>query len=298
MPLRLRTIVVAAICACGGTPAAAQSFQWLPTTHYYQTGFADPIEPRMSIGVVRTDLLANFGGEREPFTTANPEDDAVDYQALAAIGATIPLFRFVQSEHGGLIFSAQTGVQARFRIENPSRDDLGQDWIVAGAFEYAYDQFSARARISHRSSHLGDEFVNETGADRIEFGGEAFDLNAAWTFPGIARVYGGTSLIFRSYTKYLAILRQKGVGDCCLLQLGADGSWALGSSLEAVAGIDWQTAERIEWDSYTSLAAGLTWRRGDRSAGFVARFSDGLSTLGQFFNTPERVIGLEFLVTL
>jgi hypothetical protein len=266
---------------------------------YFPGPFADPIEPRMSIGLLVTDLLSHPGNERDPFALPDPEDSESDWQAAANIGGTIPLVRFAQSEHGGFLLAAQAGVHARFRIEYPSRDELSTDWIVAGALEYAHDNLSGRFRLSHRSSHLGDEFVVVSQADRVEFGGEAFDLNAAWTFTDIARVYAGVSWIFRSYTRHLEPLVQAGIGDCCTVQLGADGAWHPFSNrhLEVVAGFDWQSAERIRWRNYTSLAGGLTYRAGARSAGFVARLSSGRSALGQFYNTPERAYGLEFIAT-
>lgn len=279
-------------------PAAAQ-IEPLPTGRYFPGPFADPTEPRMSIGLLVTDVLASFGGERDPFDLPDPDDAASDWQAAAAIGATVPLFRFGRSATGGWLLAAQAGVFARFRIEYPSRDDLGQDWIVAGVLEHADRNLSGRLRLSHRSSHLGDEFVQLTGAERIEFGGEALDLNVGWTVPDIARFYGGASWIFRSYTRHLPPLASRGIGDCCVLQIGADGAWHPfnNQSLEIVAGIDLQTAERVEWKTWSSLAAGITWRVGPRSAGFVFRFFDGRSALGQFFDTPERYGSLEFLAS-
>ena len=38
----------------------------------------------------------------------------------------------------------QAGVFARFRIELPSRDDLGQDWVVAMPIEAAWNDWSGR----------------------------------------------------------------------------------------------------------------------------------------------------------
>lgn len=271
----------------------------LPDQRYFDSPFADPGEPRMSIGLLVTDVLSRQGGERPPFTLPDPENSRRDWQAAAAIGGTIPLLRLAASDRGGLLFSAQAGVFARFRIEYPSRDDLGQDWIVAGAFEFAQDDLSGRFRISHRSSHLGDEFVQVSGAQRVEFGGEAFDAHAAWNVPGLARFYGGASWIFRSYTSQLEALRTRGRGDALLVQLGADGTWTpFGQTpFEIVGGVDWQSAERVAWKGNVSLAGGINYRRGDRTAGFVARFFDGPSALGQFFLTDERYLSLEFLAT-
>ena len=71
--------------------------------------------------------------------------------------------------------------------------------FVGGGFEMQHKAWSGRAAIIHRSSHLGDEFIEMTGAERIEFGSEQLDLLAAYDVAGIARVYGGGSWIFRSY---------------------------------------------------------------------------------------------------
>lgn len=270
----------------------------LPDSRYFASPFADPTEPRMSIGLLVTDVLSRRGGERPNWELPDPENSRRDWQAAAAIGGTIPLIRFAADERGGLLLSAQAGVFARFRIEYPSRDDLGQDWIVAGALEFAEDDLSGRLRISHRSSHLGDEFVQVSGAERIEFGGEALDAHAAWTLPGIARLYGGASWIFRSYTRHLPALTAIGRGDALLLQLGADAEWTIADSpFEIVAGIDWQSAQRVAWKGNISLASGIHFRRGDRTAGFVARFFNGPSSLGQFFLTDERFVSLEFLAS-
>ncbi|MGH7127424.1 MAG: DUF1207 domain-containing protein [Planctomycetaceae bacterium] len=285
--------------ALGCPPASAQDpdpYLILPPFRYFESPFADPIEPRMSIGLLTTDVLASQGGERDPFLLPDPDDADFDVQAAAAVGGTVPLLRLSHGPHGGVIFSGQAGVFARFRIEYPSRDDLGQDWIVAGAFEMKHDNASGRVRISHRSSHLGDEFVQVTDAERIEFGGEALDALAAYTFPGIVRVYGGGSWIFRSYTEeqVLALVRI-GRKDRFLVQLGADGEWRPWGNLGFTGGLDWQTAERTGWKNALALAGGLSVDANGRSLSLVARWFDGVSSLGEFFLTPETFWSLELL---
>ena len=272
----------------------------LPSVRWFDSPLADPIEPRMSIGLLTTDVLSSQGEEREPFVIPDPQDADFDVQAVPAIGITLPMLLLGEWESGGIVLFGQAGVFGRFRIEYPSRDDLGQDWIVAGGIEAAWDALSTRVRISHRSSHLGDEFVNVTGAQRIEFGGEAVDALAAYRLGSIGRVYGGGSWIFRSYTdKQVLALVRMGRRDRFRLQLGADGEWPLGDGpLAAVAGIDWQTAERTEWRNALALAGGVKVNANGRSLGLVARFFDGASSLGEFFLTPERFWGIELMAEL
>jgi hypothetical protein len=298
-----RTVVyacaVAAALLAPGTAAAqdAHGF-WLPSVRHFRSPFADPMEPRMSIGLLATDVLSTQGAERPPFVITDQEDADFDVQAQAALGVTLPLVRLSTWTDGGMTLIGVAGVYSRFRIEYPSRDDLGQDWIVGGGVEAAWDEVSTRVRISHRSSHLGDEFVQATGAQRIEFGGEALDALVAWSVPGIARVYGGGSWIFRSYTdKQVPYLVEMGRRDRLLVQLGADGEWRPwdASPFGVVAGVDWQTAERTAWKSALSLGGGINVNANGRTLGLTLRFFDGASSLGEFFLTPERFWSLELL---
>ena len=299
MPGRAAVAIAVIATAAAAPTASAQDsdpYRILPPFRYFESPFADPIEPRMSIGLLTTDVLATFGGERDPFFIPDPDDAEFDVQAAAAIGGTIPLLRLSSGPHGGIILSGQAGVFARFRIEYPSRDDLGQDWIVAGAFEMQHDNLSGRVRISHRSSHLGDEFVQVTGAERIEFGGEALDALAAYTLPGVIRVYGGGSWIFRSYTEEQVLpLVRIGRRDRLLVQLGADGDWHPWGPVGITAGIDWQAAERTKWRNALALAGGVTVNANGRSLGLVARWFDGASSLGEFFLTQETFWSIEMI---
>jgi hypothetical protein len=256
---------------------------------------ADPSEPRMAIGLIVTNVLETFGGEREQFFLPDPLDARSDWQAAASIGGTIPLLRLSESEDGGIVVAAQTGVFARFRIEYPSRDELATDWIIGMPIEIRRGRFSSRIRIVHHSSHMGDEFNVVTGAERLEFGGETFDALAAYRIPGIIRLYGGGGWIFRSQTKDIPFLVREGLDDRFFLQAGADGAWQpFGNPrINVIAGIDWQSAQRIRWKGAVALAGGITASARGQSIGFIARFFDGRSAMGQFFNTRERYYSLE-----
>ena len=283
--------------------AQSKSFweRFLPRMHYFEQLVADPLEPRMSIGLLQTDVFehAGEGRERPPFIFPDPEDAASDVNAAAAIGGSIPLFHLAEwPGKGGIVASAQLGVFSRFRIEYPSRDDVGQDWFVGMPFEFAYDKWTGRFRIMHRSSHIGDELAETTGASRIEFGGEFADFLVGYHVTQGARVYGGGTWNFRSYTERLPALRVRDMHDTFALQAGVDGSWYAWSAGRAgvTGGFDWQSAQRTGWRSMFSAAGGFTARKDGQSTNVMLRYYHGPSVLGEFFMTPETFWAVEWNV--
>ncbi|MGH7503133.1 MAG: DUF1207 domain-containing protein [Longimicrobiales bacterium] len=278
------------------TPAAAQLPAWLmPDVRYFAGPIADPLEPRLGIGIVSTNILDRQGPERPTFT--RPVDSR-EVQAVASIGATIPMFHIASWPGGGIVIAAQASVHARFRIERPSRDDFGQDWLVAMPVEVRWDEVSARLRLTHRSSHLGDEFSAASGAQRIEFGGEALDALFAADVGHGARIYAGGGWIFHSNTDNTSVLMNEGRPDRYFLQAGADvvlRPWR-DERFDLVAGIDLQSAERTEWQSTLGIAGGVRLHSGPRGVRLTARYVEGTSPLGQFFLTQEEFFSFEFVI--
>jgi hypothetical protein len=278
------------------SPAAGQRL--LPEVRHFRTPIADPYAARLSVGLLHTNVLATQGPERPAFVLPDPDDAASDVVAAVGIGAIFPLIQVSQSERGGVIMYADARVFSRFRIEYESRDDMGQDWFVGGGFEVKRDAWSGRAAIIHRSSHLGDEFIEMTGAERIEFGSEQLDLTVGRDVAGIARVYGGGSWIFRSYLGWEPQLVALGVQDRVLLQVGADNVWEPWSGPWAVyGGIDVQVAERTEWNPGIAAALGIG-VQARRSFRLMARFYDGQSPMGEFFRTSERYYTMELVAEM
>ncbi len=293
-----RSFCLAAAAAAGALlllPGAtlAQAPDWLlPRTRHFQHPLADPMAPRFAIGLVATDVLRTRGPERPSFVLPDSADAAFDVQAAAAVGGTLPLFRLAEWPGGGVIVAGEVAAFARFRIEYPSRDDLGTDWFVALPVEVRQDEWSGRIAITHRSSHLGDEFITLTDAERIEFGHESIELMAARAF-GDARVYGGGAWIFRSNTAWEMRMRGLGDHDRFELQAGADGEWPIGGVGRAYAGVDVQAAERTDWQTQVALVAGAGVSGNGRAIRLLARFHDGVSPMGEFFLTDERFVSLE-----
>lgn len=286
----------AAILVCVPVSAHAQAGDWLlPRTRYFAHSIADPLAPRFGLGLLATDLLRTRGPERLPFELSDSADAAHDVQATAALGGTLPLASLREWEGGGAVLLVEAAAFARFRIEYPSRDDLGTDWFISLPVEVRHRDWSGRVAVMHRSSHLGDEFMISSGAERIEFGHEALELTAARTL-GATRIYGGGAWVFRSNTQVEMRTRGLGWHDRVELRAGAEHSWVLGSMGEAFGGVDVQTSERTDWRTSLALVAGAGLTHGGRSIRLLARFHDGVSRLGEFFLTDERYFGVELVI--
>jgi hypothetical protein len=294
----LGPLLTVALVLAAASPLGAQSGStWdrlLPDRSWFRPPVADPLEPRFGVSLLKSDLLSRQGPERDPFTLPDPDDAASDLVAAVALGVTFPIADLAQWEGGGLVLTGHAGVHSRFRIEYPSRDDLGQDWVVGGGLAAAHDEVSGRLRIHHRSSHLGDEFMKVTGADRIEFGGEAIEVTGAYTHADGIRFYGGGSWIFHSNTAAETVLREWGRPDRYTVQLGADGEWFTlkNGRLGFNGGVDWQAAERTNWRGALAAAAGIHANNASR-LGFTVRWFSGPSTMGEFFLTDETYVALE-----
>ena len=294
-------VLAVVLAAAAYSPLYAQH-PWetlLPAARHFDPPIADPLEPRFGVSLLQTDLLSRRGPERPYWALPDSADAAGDLVAAVALGLTFSIAELKRWEGGGLVLTGHTAVHSRFRIEYPSRDDLGQDWVVGGGIAASRDALSGRVRIHHRSSHLGDEFMQATslagaGARRIEFGGEAIEATAAYRYPNGLRVYGGGSWIFHSNTANETILAIWGRDDRYTVQLGGDGEWFpwKNGHLGVNAGVDWQAAQRTNWRGAFAAAAGVH-ARNAHMLGFTARFFTGPSTMGEFFLTKETWWSLE-----
>lgn len=298
--------LVLAVTLAVAVPTAAHSQNrgvWLPTLQGFAPLLADPYEIRLAAGFASTDLFAagKVPAERPPFSIGDPDDMDRDFQGVVSLGGTLPLWAASEDPDNTVVVSIQAGVSARFRLEVPSRDHAASDWTVALPVAWRRSPVSLRARILHRSSHLGDELIHNNGVRRIEFAHEAIDVLVAYDVAGAARVYGGSTWIFRSITQQEMVLtgRNPGLRDNAAVQLGFDAEWPVtgDSRVTALAGLDFQAAARTEWASQLSVAAGLGASGPGGGLRLLLRYYRGPSPLGEFFLTYETFWMLEAVVT-
>jgi hypothetical protein len=272
--------------------------RFLPGASLFRPLVADPLEPRFTLGLLRTNLLDHQGPERPAFPVT--QDDRSDVVAAVGIGMDFPFIALKRWDDGGINLTGHVGVFSRFRIENPSRDDMGQDWVVGGGIEVLKKDLAGRLRIHHRSSHLGDEFTQVFKAQRIEFGGEALEGVASYQDRTGVRLYGGGSWIFHSNTASTVILQQLNRDDKFTVQAGADGEWYKwsGGHVGVHGGMDFQSAQRTNWQGAFSALGGVAFRRDastNRELRLSLRYFTGPSPMGEFFLTKEQFLHFELM---
>jgi hypothetical protein len=90
------------------------------------------------------------------------------------------------------------GVFAQFDMHTASKDLLNADYLVGLPLSWRLNKTSARFRIYHQSSHLGDEFLLDKHPTRVNYSYEAAELIASQGI-GDFRPYAGGEWLFSRY---------------------------------------------------------------------------------------------------
>jgi len=271
-----------------------------PEEIYFRRPQAAPREPTFALRVLWTDVFEVRGAPREraPFLfDESPEQLEREAQGEFALGGNVRLWRAASWEGGGMTIGLASAVFGRFRLETGSQDLVSTDWVVALPFEARRGAWSGRFQIMHWSAHLGDELIQKSGAQRVDFTHNGLSLLIARDI-GDVRVYGGASRLSRATLEGDEPLPPD-FTDRATVQFGADALWSPeGSILRLEAGIDYQASDRTDWAGQWSVIGGVGVQDEDRSVQLRGRFVDGPSMLGQFFLTDERAWGLELVIAL
>jgi hypothetical protein len=259
---------------------------------------------------------APLAAAQEPGTEALPRGDvfpplAADPKQPQFFGAfvwttsadsTTPLASIGLGENIGLLrgrarhwqLSLATGVFSQFDMRPPSYNLLNSDFVVGLPFTWRQGRWSARVRLYHQSSHLGDEYLLATGPERVNLSFEALELIAAFD-AGAWRAYaGGERLIRRDPTSLKPGLWHAGLeyrGAAALVRLGR-----LGGGRVLVA-LDTKLAEQRRWQVAWSARVGLEFQPADGGPDAGRRWSvqlhafDGPAPYGQFYGTNVRALG-------
>jgi len=176
---------------------------------------------------------------------------------------------------------------AQFDLDSASNDLINADYLIGVPLTMRRRGFSARARIYHQSSHLGDEYLlRSSSIQRENLSYESLELLASQEI-GPLRLYGGGERILRRDPETVKLK---------LLHAGAELRSGRSGPLQLVGGVDLKTAEQHNWAQALSARAGVEIARAPaghpvRLIMILLEMYKGVSPYGQFFQEDISYIG-------
>ncbi len=248
-----------------------------PVGDIFEPLIADPKQPRFFGSIREYEILDPDGVSREARVGA------------VGFGETFGLYRRDGTIPGnGLQLSLSAGVFAQFNLDAESDDLVNADYVVGLPFTYRHNKHSARVRLYHQSSHLGDEFLLNVQPERINLSFEALELLysydwAAWRgYVGGERVFSIEPADVKKTSLHGGLEFRSGFTD------RRRGQWIAGADLKSFEQHDWS----IDW----SLKVGYEFdaaSEGQRLR-ILAEAYDGFTPHGQFYNTETEFYGIGF----
>ncbi len=196
---------------------------------------------------------------------------------------------------GGWQVGLQAGVMAQFILDRGRSYPLvNADYVFGVPVTWRRDRVSARLRLYHQSSHLGDEYLlQHPDVRRIDISFEelegvvSFDLANARgrAYVGAGEVLHHSSDMRRA--KLLAGCEWRGWGH---LRSGT----ARGFGSRLLAGVEVKLLQELEWRADIRAVVGLELAHtlGGRSVSLMAEYYDGSIPYGQFFHQKEDHLGI------
>jgi hypothetical protein len=301
-PIR-RAVLVAVLLACAPAWVRSAGAQEL---YAARCGVAPAARARgyepIPAGDVFCPLIADPKGQRS-FVSYLRGDSGFVARDVASVGVSdqFGLFRVNGAQPGdGVQVSLAGSVFAQFDLGAPSFDLVNADYIIGIPVTVRRGGFSARVRVYHQSSHLGDEFLlRADSAPRVERENLSFESLEGLLSQdlGPVRVYAGGEWLFNRSPDGLE--RSIAHGG---LEVRSTGTARFGDAARArlVAAVDLKSVGEQDWRTAVSARTGVEVGRvredGDRGRrwSLLLEYYDGPSPYGQFYARDVRLAGLGF----
>lgn len=252
----------------------------------------------LPVGDVFCPLVADPKGARSFVSYLRETSEAAETSVgSVGVGDVFPMVRWSGRAPGdGVQLSLQGSVFAQFDLGTASYDLLNADFIIGLPLTLRRGATSARLRLYHQSSHLGDEFLlreDQPDLERENLSFESLELILSQDV-GLLRLYGGGEyLVNRSPEDLESAVAHAGTE---LRPSGGVNFGRLGSVRPLVA-LDVKASREQDWDPAWSLRAGLDVGRPREGVGAGGRWSllfeyyRGPSPYGQFYRNDVTLVG-------
>lgn len=264
-------------CGTGVHVGEERGFVLFPEGDLFCSLLADPKAERS--------FLSSLHGR---FAALADDDEATHIGALG-LGDRFALMRWGGSRVGdGLQIGLVGSIFAQFDLGTESFDLINADYIVGLPLTVRSGGSSARLKLFHQSSHLGDEYLLRGELERENLSFEALELILSHEFTPV-RVYGGGEYLFN---------REPATLEPFLVHAGAELRLGNVRGPHVVGAVDVKSSEQQEWKPAWSARAGVEvarWKdegHPPRLWSLLAEFYNGPSPYGQFFRENIRYLGL------
>jgi hypothetical protein len=254
------------------TPTPGWRWEFAPDAVSYPAYVADPRRPVFALTMI---------------DVVDPDiPGAGDSRYGIRIGAQFGILDFVPpgERGGGLQLAGHVGFTGQFDRDS-SEDNIGGDGLYGFHLAWrASPKLVMRIGMAHDSSHLGDEYIENTGANRLESTREE-------CLAGV-RFAPWTSLCAYAEYGYAYDLSNENLMEVGRAQCGLEYEpepWLWNGTMAPFAALDLSAYEEDDWDPNVTVQVGLVhpaaggghWR-------FGLEFYDGRSVIGELFQSREQ----------
>ena len=250
---------------------ASNESHWFPIEQLYPVYLADPYE-------------TSFHMQLQSYAESTIPDTGSSRWDLMA-GAPMIIYQNKNSDnsrHGWqMVFIA--ALRAQFD-NGHNQDSVAWEGIygLQAVFRY-HDNFAWRFGTKHYSSHVGDEYIERTGRDRIQYTREEWRAGIAWTFNEYYTAYSDIAYAFS--------LRNQDLQDYGRAQIGLQyekPAVFMDGKVGWYSALDISAFEEDDWDKNITFQVGFDWQARDRRWRLGLEFYDGRSQYGEFFQNQEK----------
>lgn len=260
-------------------PREAEASRWVafPAGRLFPTAIADPTAPGTGTAVLAV-------------SDANIEDAGAQRVALQ-LGGQFGVVRWQPSGERG--WAMQLGIDGGFRGQfdmNSKVDNLGWDGMYSLTLAAARPSgLALKFATMHTSSHLGDEYIERTGRQRINYTRQELLLGVSWPATRALRAYAEIGGAVHMLNDELQRPWRAQAG-AELLKPG----WFRHDLGGWYAAVDATTWEERDWAVDLSAQLGVFYPAGDRRWRAGIGFHHGRVPLGEFFQDTETWWSLGF----
>lgn len=207
---------------------------------------------------------------------------------MVAVGNEFGFYRRDTERWGSFQLGLFADFQSQFDLDTSDQALINIDYFVGFPIGWRRQAWSARLRLFHQSSHLGDELILSGEAPaRQNLSYEAADLLLAYEAAPGWRVYGGGTWVLRKQWQALGDL-----GAQAGTEYVAPGTNPLRGHWVGALAFRWMQA--FEDDPQVRVLAGVRWggdAPGRGAVTFAATYFHGAVPFGQFFTSTATYYG-------